>query len=296
MNVSDPFNLRRSPALAILFGATAQTAASITRRVLESDATSTLVRTSRQITSGDMAFSIPKNVPSFTDPQREMENRVWGSSGVTARSSAANSQGFGSGMQDKLGGYFERNKEYFEKGRQLPLYKDKPYYTMSSRRRRPLWKQKRIFALVGLLVLFVLYLFGFWGGSEAKRTPKKGTDPWSWLQTTEKKVDWLDRRERVVEAFTLSWDAYERYAWGYDEFHPVTKNGKQMTPNGMGWIIVDALDILKLTLAKGTPDLDSNAPITLSAKSFAFSKYKSSPGVPGSSSGMGAILGNSVDR
>ena len=33
---------------------------------------------------------------------------------------------------------------------------------------------------------------------------------------------------------------------GYDEYHPVTKKGKQMTPKGMGWIIVDALDTMML--------------------------------------------------
>src|ERR1700726_968652 len=33
---------------------------------------------------------------------------------------------------------------------------------------------------------------------------------------------------------------------GYDEFHPVSKQGRQMTPKGMGWIIVDSLDTLIL--------------------------------------------------
>src|ERR1700712_986633 len=33
---------------------------------------------------------------------------------------------------------------------------------------------------------------------------------------------------------------------GYDEFHPKSKNGRQMTPDGMGWIIVDALDTMML--------------------------------------------------
>lgn len=33
---------------------------------------------------------------------------------------------------------------------------------------------------------------------------------------------------------------------GYDEFYPLTKTGKQMTPKGMGWIIVDALDTMML--------------------------------------------------
>lgn len=33
---------------------------------------------------------------------------------------------------------------------------------------------------------------------------------------------------------------------GYDEFHPISKTGRQMVPNGMGWIIVDALDTLMI--------------------------------------------------
>jgi len=33
---------------------------------------------------------------------------------------------------------------------------------------------------------------------------------------------------------------------GKDEFHPVSKRGYQMTPKGMGWIIVDALDTMML--------------------------------------------------
>lgn len=36
------------------------------------------------------------------------------------------------------------------------------------------------------------------------------------------------------------------FAAGYDEFHPVSKHGNQMTPTGMGWIIVDALDTMIL--------------------------------------------------
>lgn len=33
---------------------------------------------------------------------------------------------------------------------------------------------------------------------------------------------------------------------GYDEFHPVAKDHRQMTPGGMGWIIIDALDTMML--------------------------------------------------
>lgn len=33
---------------------------------------------------------------------------------------------------------------------------------------------------------------------------------------------------------------------GYDEFHPLSKGGENMVPNGMGWIIVDALDTMMI--------------------------------------------------
>jgi hypothetical protein len=33
---------------------------------------------------------------------------------------------------------------------------------------------------------------------------------------------------------------------GFDEFHPVSKRGRQMAPKGMGWIIVDALDTMMI--------------------------------------------------
>lgn len=72
---------------------------------------------------------------------------------------------------------------------------------------------------------------------------------WDRLSNSEKHEDnktWLERRERVKEAFTMSWDAYRQYAWGFDEFHPISKKGSQMAPKGMGWIIVDALDTMIL--------------------------------------------------
>ena len=258
MNVRDPFNLRRSPAFAILRGTNVQTAATITKTLLESGANKIItssrqlaediVETAEEVTeqiaeiSEQMSFSIPKNVPSFDDPQRQLENHAWGASGVTSRAGPGN-------VADKLGGYYERNKNYFDgTNRDLPLYKDKPYYTAKAKRRQPLWRRRRVFALAGLVVMGILYLFGFLGGSSDDDSDKPKKKEWSWLRGEKAgaKVDWSSRQKDVVEAFTQSWDAYERYAWGYDEFHPVSQKGKQMTPKGMGWIIVDALDTLML--------------------------------------------------
>jgi hypothetical protein len=212
MNVRDPFNLHRSPAFHILRG----TANLATQKVRE--ASTQAFETGRQAVSEaieDMSFSIPKNVPSFTAPQRELENRAWGSSGVTARS-AGYANGGGSvmgGVQDRVGGFFEKGRG------DLPMYKDKPYSYASSRRQIPVWKRKRSWGVGGLFVLIVFYFMGFFGGEGSGSTGESGTKlkDWTWLQKAEKqgnKIDWLDRRERVKEAFTLSWDAYDRYAWG----------------------------------------------------------------------------------
>jgi hypothetical protein len=193
MNVRDPFNLHRSPAFHILRG----TAANVKQRVLEAGS---------QAVEEMSSFSIPRNVPSFTNPQqRELENRSWASSGVTARSANANG-GVMSGMQDRMGSFFEKNRD-------LPMYKDKPYSYASSRRQRPIWKRKRVMGIAVSFVMIVLYFLGLFGDDPATTKAKDG---WTWLQRPESdsKVDWLGRRERVKEAFTLSWDAYDRYAWG----------------------------------------------------------------------------------
>ncbi|KAF4635558.1 hypothetical protein G7Y89_g2538 [Cudoniella acicularis] len=217
MNVRDPFNLHRSPAFNILRGTATRAAANVTQKVVEAGAQA--LESGRQAVEDMSTFSIPKNVPSFTNPQRELENRVWGASGVTARSAASHSNGgVMSGVQDRVGGFFDKNKG------DLPMYKDKPY--APSRRNRSVWRRKRTLGIFGTFVIAALYFLG----------PEKAGS----------KIDWLDRRERVKEAFILSWDAYDRYAWGYDEFHPISKKGRQMTPKGMGWIIVDALDTMML--------------------------------------------------
>ncbi|KAF3916813.1 hypothetical protein ABW20_dc0108935 [Dactylellina cionopaga] len=203
------------------------------------------------------AFSIPRNVPSFTNPQRQNEDSYWASSGSVHKST---------GVQNRLGGIFKSPNS------DLPLYKDKPYYSSASstygyrRRRRDMFLRKR----VGVMVVIALALLYWWfirGGDSGADdlalsddglplnddAPKKESSSWfssdssnsaSKKAGSEKK--WLDRRERVKEAFMLSWDAYSTYAWGFDEFHPISRTGTQMATKGLGWIIVDALDTMML--------------------------------------------------
>ena len=58
--------------------------------------------------------------------------------------------------------------------------------------------------------------------------------------------DWVAKRELVKAAFVHSWNGYQSNAWGMDEYRPVSGTGKNMIPNGMGWIIVDALDTMMI--------------------------------------------------
>lgn len=122
-----------------------------------------------------MSFSIPKNIPSFDNSQRALENVYW-----------SYSKGDGRG---------------------LPMYKDKPFDFARSPRNRPLWRRKGFLITLFLVVLVILMLF-------------RGQRPDSlfalrrWSPSHSSTVDWTSRAESVRKAFQLSWDGYERHAWG----------------------------------------------------------------------------------
>lgn len=199
-----------------------------------------------------MSFAVPKHVPSsFGNPQqRELEDRLWAASRAQQQQQHQHNQRHGGvfgGVQGRVGGFFDPARRAA-----LPMYKDKPYAYPPSHRNRPIYQTKRG---VGFLFLAVLGLF-YLGGAFDRHGEEKATTPlraWSWPAKGSKattaaggKVDWSERRARVVDAFELSWAAYERYAWGYDEFYPVSKKGRQMAKSGLGWIIVDSLDTMML--------------------------------------------------
>ncbi|KAI4198609.1 MAG: hypothetical protein LQ350_005200 [Teloschistes chrysophthalmus] len=136
----------------------------------------------------------------------------------------------------------------YQKLKELPMYKDKPYNYAASRR-KPLYKRWRFTLATLALLIGLLYWIGIFS-SPSTRTKVKDTSKstWSWLNSKPNPggVDWDERREKVKEAFTVSWDAYEKYAWGSDLYLPNSKKGAQMTDSGMGWIIIDALDTLMI--------------------------------------------------
>ncbi|GFP58020.1 mannosyl-oligosaccharide 1,2-alpha-mannosidase [Trichoderma asperellum] len=175
----------------------------------------------------EMSFSIPKNVPNFGDPTRALEDRAW----------AALSRRGGGGVL---------NGSMFEKSDSLPMYKDKPYGYAPSMRLRPWWRRKKVLGIITAAVVFFLYLTGFFSGHPKAKKTSASALSWLGLSQDKDQVDWDERRKHVVDAFEVSWDAYERYGWGKDEFHPVSKTSKNMAPNGLGWIIIDSLDTMML--------------------------------------------------
>ncbi|EAS31846.3 mannosyl-oligosaccharide 1,2-alpha-mannosidase [Coccidioides immitis RS] len=204
-----------------------------------------------------MSFQLPSRVPSFKSPQREIEDDYWRAA-TSARKTSHNAGG-GFEIADRIGQFMNPNRE-------LPMYKDKPYsaarrgpgglpgHARSRRRKQVVW--------LGVLVAFAVTVWWLWSGGRAEKIISRGKEMkgmhggelWKWVQGFEKgearrkgkTVDWAERRERVKDAFMVSWDGYERYAWGRDEYYPIRKSGRNMVDGGMGWIIVDALDTLMI--------------------------------------------------
>lgn len=125
------------------------------------------------------------------------------------RSQNGHSQTGNGGLASKLDGYGFGDK------RELPMYKDKPYNYAGSRRSTPFYQRWRIIGGAILGIIALAYWFGMFSSSTAKPKPRNPSkSSWSWLGGQEALVDWDERREKVKEAFVLSWDGYEQYAWG----------------------------------------------------------------------------------
>lgn len=188
--IRDPFNIHRKKP----FGATAFQAAQIV--------TENVVQAGTEAIQDMTSFSIPRNLPNFNDPSRELEDRAWSS----FSSSRPSNKGVMNGVQSRVTGMFDKGA--------LPMYKDKPYAYAPSLRKRPWWRRKRILGSTTIGLLFFLYLFGFFNSESSRQQNGASKSSWLWQSADKTKHDWNKRREMVVEAFELSWDAYARYAWG----------------------------------------------------------------------------------
>ncbi|EOQ99771.1 Mannosyl-oligosaccharide 1,2-alpha-mannosidase MNS3 [Wallemia ichthyophaga EXF-994] len=55
------------------------------------------------------------------------------------------------------------------------------------------------------------------------------------------------KRDAVKSAFKHAWFAYERDAWGSDEYHPISQSGSNLSNSaGIGYTIIDSLDTIQL--------------------------------------------------
>jgi mannosyl-oligosaccharide alpha-1,2-mannosidase len=75
---------------------------------------------------------------------------------------------------------------------------------------------------LGVFTLLLLWYFYYnpglpaWKGADSS---DKGVELWKWAQTLQSApskgpADWNARREKVRDAFVVSWEGYEKDAWG----------------------------------------------------------------------------------
>ncbi|EGC42817.1 mannosyl-oligosaccharide 1,2-alpha-mannosidase [Histoplasma capsulatum var. duboisii H88] len=189
-----------------------------------------------------MSFKLPSNVPSFSS-QREYEDGYW-------RATRTNVDNHGFSFASFMNPNSNSN---------LPMYKDKPHYASRQVRRR----RKITWVLAGLVFLGIVWVLVHMtapGQVVRMKTTKHGGNLWKWMRALEKEkggfegderdgkgvVDWAARREKVRDAFIISWDDYASHAWGHDIYKPLSKKGEDMVKGGLGWIIVDSLDTLMI--------------------------------------------------
>lgn len=171
-----------------------------------------------------MSFQLPQNIPSFSSPQRPFEDNYWRANRNLGNNNGLPGYGLSqpTGISNKLNGFFGE--------RALPMYKDKPYF--APRRTGPRrHRRKAIFSGICLSVLIAVWYYtggsGTWGKFGLKRPEvARGVDLWNWVQSfgnsepgketgvKAKSIDWEARREKVRDAFIVSWDGYEKHAWG----------------------------------------------------------------------------------
>jgi mannosyl-oligosaccharide alpha-1,2-mannosidase len=202
MNTRDPFNLRSGSTAFNLLQHSAARAATYTRQAGQNALEAGRHALEDTGIADGMSFAVPRNVPAFTDPQRRLEDSVWGASG---RSRFVENAGGSGSVADTLAGVFG------EKG--LPMYKDKPYNYGMSVRNKKWFRRKRALGAIPMLIFAWFYWFG-WPGSGAKVAKKAAGGSWGFFSGVEETVNWDDRRDSVRDAFKLSWKSYEDNGWG----------------------------------------------------------------------------------
>lgn len=169
-----------------------------------------------------MSFQLPSRVPAFDSAQREIEDGYWKASqrGYTSGGGGAGSNAHGFDFTEKISSFVNPSRD-------LPMYKDKPYFNP----RKPARGRRRWGVWILIFTIFALCIWWFWGergpdgvGLRPRIKPMHGGELWNWVKSFDKEgkkqnsnknvVNWEERRERVRDAFLVSWEAYEKDAWG----------------------------------------------------------------------------------
>lgn len=178
-----------------------------------------------------MSFPPTHSGPGF--PSRPNDSPYWqGSSnhrGGYGLGTSKESNG-GNGLGHKIHNFLS------DGDKALPLYKDKPYMGGRSRKGGALTGKRRVIGAALGGFIFVLWLFGFFSSSKAKGAGLDGVSGsagledvaggggsiWKWIVKSEQRAlggpvseaEWRERKDKVREAFAISWDGYEKYGWG----------------------------------------------------------------------------------
>lgn len=145
-----------------------------------------------------MSFQAPQSGTSWRPAQNQNQNARKGFAGL--------------GLSvPSIGGFFDNDST-------LPLYKDKPFAPRRTAPRR--WRKPS--GILGAFILILLWYFYYSPGLPAWKganSSDKGLELWKWAQSLDsapakEPADWNARREKVRDAFIVSWEGYEKEAWG----------------------------------------------------------------------------------
>lgn len=146
-----------------------------------------------------MSFQAP-----YSNPSQRLPSHQGGLNGLGLSSTSVN----------KVGGFFNND-------RTLPMYKDKPYFQPRRTAPRKRWRPLFVLGLCTLALLGIYRSSLFSSQDSGPKEPKdRGEELWKWTQRlqqegySEEKIDWADCREKVRDAFIVSFEGYEKDAWG----------------------------------------------------------------------------------
>ncbi|KAJ5084371.1 CAZyme family GH47 [Penicillium alfredii] len=141
--------------------------------------------------------------------------------------------------------------KFFDNERTLPMYKDKPHF--APRRSPPKRRWRRLLNVLGLCALVLLWYYrSTFPSLKSLGSNDRGVELWKWSNKLDNgdpsvdPTDWDAKREKVRDAFIVSWEGYAESAWGFDKYRPMSNNNKNLVTGGLGWIIVDSLDTLMI--------------------------------------------------